>query len=76
LEQGRDVFAVPGQINSPLSEGANYLLKQGAKLVTKVEDVMEGLGYEVEEGRQIGIKVDRLKVHGRRRKSKKSLIYW
>ena len=43
LDQGREVFAVPGQINSPMAEGTNYLLKQGAKLVTSVEDVVETL---------------------------------
>lgn len=45
LEQGREVFAVPGPINSPMAEGTNYLLKQGAKLVTKVDDILEELGY-------------------------------
>lgn len=43
LEQGREVFAVPGPINSPMAEGTNYLLKQGAKLVTKVDDILEEL---------------------------------
>ncbi|KKM11820.1 hypothetical protein SY88_06415 [Clostridiales bacterium PH28_bin88] len=41
LEQGRDVFAVPGPITSPCSEGTNQLLKQGAKLVTSAQDVLE-----------------------------------
>ena len=44
LDQGREVFAVPGPINSPMAEGTNFLLKQGAKLVTKVEDIFEELG--------------------------------
>jgi len=39
------VMAVPGKINSPLSKGAHQLIKQGAKLVEAVEDVMEALGY-------------------------------
>lgn len=46
LEQGREVFAVPGPINSPMAEGTNFLLKQGAKLVSKVEDILEELGYQ------------------------------
>jgi DNA processing protein len=45
LEQGREVFSVPGQINSPMAEGTNSLLKQGARLVTSVEDILESLGY-------------------------------
>lgn len=42
-EQGRDVFAVPGNINSPASKGTNRLIQQGAKLITKVDDVLEEL---------------------------------
>lgn len=40
-EQGRDVFAPPSPITSPLSEAPNLLLKQGAKLVTSVTDILE-----------------------------------
>ncbi len=45
LEYNREVMAVPGKIDSPLSRGANQLIKQGAKLVDCVEDIMESLGY-------------------------------
>jgi DNA processing protein len=41
LEQGREVFVVPGNITSPLSSGCNALLKQGASPITCAEDVLE-----------------------------------
>ncbi len=43
LEQGRDVFAVPGSIFAPRSSGANKLIQQGAKMVTSVADILEEL---------------------------------
>ncbi len=45
LEYNREVMAVPGKIDSPLSKGAHQLIKQGAKLIESVEDVTEALGY-------------------------------
>ncbi|MDE6874595.1 MAG: DNA-processing protein DprA [Lachnospiraceae bacterium] len=43
LEQGKDVFAVPGRIGEALSEGCNELLRQGASLVTGSADILEEL---------------------------------
>ena len=45
-DQGREVFAVPGQINFLTSEGPNYLIKQGAKLVSEANDVLEELNLQ------------------------------
>lgn len=44
LEAGRDVFAVPGSIHSPQSRGCHALIKQGAKLVDQVSDLVDELG--------------------------------
>ncbi len=45
LDQGRDVLAVPGNINSPNSHGTNQLIKEGAKLVESMEDVLEEMNF-------------------------------
>lgn len=46
-EQGKDVFAIPGSIHSPQARGCHALIRQGAKLVEKVQDILEDLGAQV-----------------------------
>ena len=43
-EQGRDVMAIPGSIHAPLSKGCHLLIKQGAKLVESLDDILSELG--------------------------------
>ncbi|WP_159991224.1 DNA-processing protein DprA [Pelistega ratti] len=46
-EMGKDVFAIPGSIHSPLSRGCHRLIRQGAKLVETGQDILEELGYPI-----------------------------
>jgi len=45
-EQGREVFAIPGSIHSPVSKGCHQLIREGAKLVDRAAHVLEELGLE------------------------------
>lgn len=47
LEQGREVFAIPGYVTSPASKGTNRLIQQGAKLVMDVDDVLDELNLSM-----------------------------
>lgn len=55
LEQNRDVYALPGQINIPNAQGPNHLIKNGAKLVTTADDILQDFGFELKSPQQMDI---------------------
>lgn len=53
LEQGRELMCIPGLISNPNTEGIYKLLKNGAALVTKAEDILEALNWEIKPAEQL-----------------------
>ncbi|KIR01783.1 Rossmann fold nucleotide-binding protein Smf possibly involved in DNA uptake [Lachnospiraceae bacterium TWA4] len=49
LEQGKDVFAIPGRVHDSLSEGCNSLIKQGAGIYTEINDLLELFHLDTKE---------------------------
>ncbi len=60
LDQGKDVFAIPGNINSFYSLGTNALIREGAKIVTEVDDILEDIicPREIKDSEEIIIKLE------------------
>lgn len=52
LDMGKDIFAIPGEIYSPKSRGPNFLIKQGAILVTDPSEILEYMGIEEKSKRE------------------------
>jgi len=73
MEQGREVFAVPGAINNPMADGCNALIQQGAKLISSAADIIEELPasltnsslgqlHNSKENKQLSLPLDSLLV--------------
>ena len=57
VEQGREVFAIPGSIHNPMARGCHQLIKQGAKLIELAEEILEELAPQLVESRQFMLKI-------------------
>ena len=76
LEQGREVYAVPGRVTDPLSRGCNRLIRQGAALVESPEELLRELGADEEAGSPVrGVKRAELFPGGVRGRVGKLLDY-
>lgn len=64
-EQGREVFAIPGSIHSPLSKGTHQLIKQGAKLVDDAADIFNEMGWAAEMTSPLPAAEETTFTHGR-----------
>ena len=69
LEQGKDIYALPGRVTDRLSEGCNNLIKMGAKLVTTHKDILEDFIPNYEQT------MDELKKNNKLLESNGKIVY-
>lgn len=62
-EQGSEVFAIPGSIHSPMSKGCHQLIKQGAKLVDSLQDIVEELDLSKQDSNISEASSDEIKTN-------------
>lgn len=55
MEQGREVFAIPGSVHNPLARGCHALIRQGAKLTETADDILEEIGPQVGAALRAGL---------------------
>ena len=67
LMQGREVFAVPGQIGSRGSEGPHAILREGARIITCAQDILDDLGIEV-SAKKTSVSFAKVKLNDTQRK--------
>ena len=63
LEQGKDVYAVPGRIKDKMSEGCNNLIKSGANIITSVADVVDDIMVEACDNQAISVRKELARLY-------------
>lgn len=71
LEQGREVFAVPGPIFNPMSKGPNHLIRQGAKIIEGFEDIQSEIPFFTEGNSSKSTKLPRVKAVAKTKQEEK-----
>lgn len=75
LEQGREVFAIPGSINNPQARGCNALIREGAKLVETTQDILEELPQYFQQPEPIQQDLEQTKLDLEQQSLLNSVLY-